>query len=100
VRSGQTCITLLRNDTDPEVRAEAAYALGRRGDLNAVQALLDLAEGDPDDEVGRAALWALVEIACATKDRTVLERARAIDPVETARLENQRKRQIQVTREV
>ena len=82
--------------TEPEVRAEAAYALGRMADPDATQALLKLAERDPDEEVRRASLWGLVEIACATDDAALMERARAVDPVTVSHFENRRIRRVQV----
>lgn len=82
-----------------EVRVEAVYALGRMADPRAAEALLDLADADPDEEVGRAALWALVEIAYAAKDATLLERARAIDPEAVFHFEQRRKRHVEAIRE-
>ena len=84
---------------EPEVRAEAAYALARMGDPGVAEVLVDLADADPDEEVGRAALWALVEIAYAAKDATLLERARAIDPEAVFHFEQRRKRHVEAIRE-
>ena len=57
-------ITLL-NDQDPEVRVQAAHALGEFESARAIEALGRVLINDPEPEVQKMAAWALGEIRSA-----------------------------------
>jgi len=63
-------LAALLRDPDPDVRMEAATALGRLGAEDAGQALLEVIESDPEGDVRIAAAKALARIAPrAARDR-------------------------------
>ncbi len=66
-------ISALRNDNDSNVRAQAAWALGRIGSPQAMEALISALRNDEDNYVRAQAAWALSQIGTLKTLRNLIK---------------------------
>ena len=74
VRSLPSLVNRLRNDTDPGVRAEAAFRLGKVGDAGVLGALSAADEKDSNPMVREWARWAIGQIRASRDSDSVSRR--------------------------